>query len=954
MFTGLIYVLLWTFLFLDNVDGDPYYIEHPRKRDLFNSLNNCRMNETYCLDKYEEITDLAIEIANDYTTLLLHDVGQADFQECYYYVHPKSQLGRKFNHILGVLAFSQGLLKEAEKYWDNFDNEKLSCRRTLAAQLLMKGNEEKRGLNEMNGYIHGLHDRIEDLFQNFTDEIFASQNTLFNHFMQLMAFIGDIVISVLPINSKTSTSSSNIWSVRPSLKVAIYDNTTKYATQSEFNMLELLLSEAQGQVGKLSRLADLSINAPEEQDEFTSMQRFRLAVGLAKLGLYDLSLRHVWLSATPWEAPLYLLRAKLVFSPIHQSIRSLALAVDNFETQGENILSTPMSLHQQELMVSVCNIPNEIALALQALPMLHLAGYSSPRHALSMGHSPVALSVLLSEIYMSVCPSHSLILPFSSTSSQKKTIHHIKHDNDKNSNNRKIQIGIVSGSFDGVPGKIILGFIESIRREKLNNEIELVAMCFPTPRDETTDRTGAVFDKHINLSSENKTQAVERILASAPDFIIFTDAALDSRVFTLAHERLAIWQGALWGWGGTLGIDTLDFYFIPEPLWLFTAKGKSGCPKRMTQSDLMSFYTDHDEMNLNNAEMGEYDDTNAFSPHNMDQPDSLDHVIVQPQQDLFKEQVVFLKGLPPLPSVTAVKRYELWSVMEHQYFMPYLNQSHLYLFPGSVRHMHPEFDQALYVLLKTDPQAVVLMAVPHTGRDKFPTIHAGVRHDLMHPTMPAAAAAKLRQRLRSTLGAELSTRIRILPPLEDRVYHSLRRQVIAVLDPFPVGVHVPILQAMKEGIPVVSAPVLQECTNSHAPGIAQALMLSRFHWPTSAESYAVEAIRLQREQSLRLEFVPPDSLRTSFIPRPSNNNNNNDNGHTTDMNLDRNRRRMSGVDISDEGVGYPEDIQRHQRDSSFQASSRMEMIEIVDELNDGTHGEQLVTFVTNLIASMED
>ena len=83
-------------------------------------------------------------------------------------------------------------------------------------------------------------------------------------------------------------------------------------------------------------------------------------------------------------------------------------------------------------------------------------------------------------------------------------------------------------------------------------------------------------------------------------------------------------------------------------------------------------------------------------------------------------------------------------------------------------------------------------------------------------------------------------------------------------------------------------------------------------------------------------------------------NNNNDNGHTIDMNLDRNRRRMSGVDISDEGVGYPEDIQRHQRDSSFQANSRMEMIEIVDELNHGTHGEQLVTFVTNLIASMED
>lgn len=45
------------------------------------------------------------------------------------------------------------------------------------------------------------------------------------------------------------------------------------------------------------------------------------------------------------------------------------------------------------------------------------------------------------------------------------------------------------------------------------------------------------------------------------------DAALDSRVFTLAHERLALWQGALWGWGGTLGLPGLDFYLAPEVLW---------------------------------------------------------------------------------------------------------------------------------------------------------------------------------------------------------------------------------------------------------------------------------------------------------------------------------------------------------------------------------------------------
>jgi hypothetical protein len=36
--------------------------------------------------------------------------------------------------------------------------------------------------------------------------------------------------------------------------------------------------------------------------------------------------------------------------------------------------------------------------ALQALPLLHFAGFASPRGKILMGHSPVALPVLLSEV----------------------------------------------------------------------------------------------------------------------------------------------------------------------------------------------------------------------------------------------------------------------------------------------------------------------------------------------------------------------------------------------------------------------------------------------------------------------------------------------------------------------------------------------------------------------------
>ena len=47
-------------------------------------------------------------------------------------------------------------------------------------------------------------------------------------------------------------------------------------------------------------------------------------------------------------------------------------------------------------------------------------------------------------------------------------------------------------------------------------------------------------------------------------------------------------------------------------------------------------------------------------------------------------------------------------------------------------------------------------------------------------------------------------RVRILPPIDERMYNTMMQYVVAVLDPFPVGMHVPIMDAMIAGIPVVS------------------------------------------------------------------------------------------------------------------------------------------------------
>jgi hypothetical protein len=142
-------------------------------------------------------------------------------------------------------------------------------------------------------------------------------------------------------------------------------------------------------------------------------------------------------------------------------------------------------------------------------------------------------------------------------------------------------------------------------------------------------------------------------------------------------------------------------------------------------------------------------------------------------------------------------------------------------------------------------------------------------------------------------------RIRVLPPLDERMYRALIRASIAVFDPFPVGAHIPILESFLQGVPVVrgfstshsnyssfklliafqvSAPNLQECTNSHADSLAKSLRIGPYHkdnesppefnskfydktisWANTVEEYVVLAVRFQTDKQLRSFFTCDNS-----------------------------------------------------------------------------------------------
>jgi hypothetical protein len=688
-------------------------------------------------------------------------------------------------------------------------------------------------------------------------------------------------------------------------------------------ILSLILSEIQGGIRTTVKFFDfplifMSFNSSSVNNEnqtsaiFDESLRFRLGIGLSKLGLYDLSLKHLsggrreiggsgksGLSSFSsnygnWQSPFYRLRSKLLINTIHSSIGSLAIAINNFEKNIESILlsSHYRNHHHSTEMTSICNSPNEAALAFQSLPLLHLLGYSSPRIGNSLGHSPIPLSYLLSEVYLKICP---LFSPASEEApspvySKDEAIDIVPERQMSWSSSsvlpakKKIRLGIVSGTFDGLTGRLMIGLFAGLSDSQhlsLRSSFEIVALCFPTPRSIITDRVISFFDSNINLSPENRTQIISRILAAKFDFLLFMDASLDTRVFTLAHERLAPFQGLYWTYGSSLGIPSIDYYFIPE---IFFSDTK--CPKLLNDfgvggersgrsgpggggSSVLSSVMSSSSSNSFSSASASLSHYNSHLSSNYHLP-----------QELFSEQVLFLSGIPFVPRLPALSPDELRSSMKAKYLLEITNRTNLYLLPVSVKNLHPEFDKSLEVILRSDPHSMIIITIPRSGRDILPPQHIAIRHDLMHPSMPIAAIMKVKRRFSFLMKDDYLDRIHILPSLDEGLFRALQQHSIAVLDTYPIGLHVPVLEAILDGVPVISLPFLQECLSSFAINIQKSFNISYYSardqrsrpiFFTTAEEYGVLAVRLSKDTRLRNEMIVSSEVlsklaRTSSDP----------------------------------------------------------------------------------------
>ena len=75
----------------------------------------------------------------------------------------------------------------------------------------------------------------------------------------------------------------------------------------------------------------------------------------------------------------------LVLAPVHTSMHALAAAIEQLESQAESILLDDL-VPKAPMMHRSCQSPEEVSLILQALPLLHLVGFSAPLSIVTSYH----------------------------------------------------------------------------------------------------------------------------------------------------------------------------------------------------------------------------------------------------------------------------------------------------------------------------------------------------------------------------------------------------------------------------------------------------------------------------------------------------------------------------------------------------------------------------------------
>lgn len=341
--------------------------------------------------------------------------------------------------------------------------------RSYAAQRIMIAEHDNSGLESLMNYSQLLGERFYDVLTPFVNYKPRYEIEL-NYRKRLSRRRNQGKNQSDTVEAVESEDEDEVAIVYPPVVVR-----SPPTSKTEDLVIEYLMDEAQGGVRIQPKLSDLLLSSTDLSKIFTPSLHFKLGIRLSKFGLYDLGQRHISLAATPWEPIHYTLRYALSLPPIYTSVRSLAQLVDNFENKIEKYLLYPHTM--KSFVVSViCESFDQTGIVLGVLPLLHLTGYNAPRQEVLMGYSPVPMPVLLSEFYSTMCSTASpsspfYILPPPTQLTLGATMERNMFTDEDTSReipvmlkyrtqpSQKLRIGIISGSFDNLSGRIVIGII---------------------------------------------------------------------------------------------------------------------------------------------------------------------------------------------------------------------------------------------------------------------------------------------------------------------------------------------------------------------------------------------------------------------------------------------------------------------------------------------------------------
>lgn len=276
--------------------------------------------------------------------------------------------------------------------------------------------------------------------------------------------------------------------------------------------------------------------------------------------------------------------------------------------------------------------------------------------------------------------------------------------------------------------------------------------------DKVVDMTGMMVEANKSPRFD-LTVARRGIEREALDVVIVADPGVTPTLYTLLFSRMAPIQVALWGGESasalTLGLpDTVDYYVV----------GDASSPPNL-QAELV-------EQGVRLGGLG------YFFPR--------------------------LRDLTPREVGDAVARHGI------------LSTSTLYFVPADINSLHPAFDSVIMGVLHADPHATVMLLC-ETGQDLWVAkLRRRLSEHSLANTAPggggvgegvsATGAAPRRLLSRLTFHEELGG---VVGNPSSSTIRALMAASDVVLDTFPVGLGMKVLEALGMGTPVVTLPAMQ-------------------------------------------------------------------------------------------------------------------------------------------------